>query len=89
MLDTIREYFHIFFYLQQSNATNINSDFDSVELQSNGLIGSSIIYGILTLAVQKDDKSQCYDELKQIINGINRKDIWAIKGSYEFCLFAS
>lgn len=51
-----------------------------MHIQRNRLTSSSMVYGVLTLAVQKADKSRCYNELGQIYDGINRKEIWAIKG---------
>ena len=43
---------------------------------------SSIIYG-LTLIANTDDLSiKCYEELQKINNGINKKEIWAMKGTY-------
>lgn len=57
-----------------------------VHLQRNRLISSSMIYGLLTLAGQKAERTQCYNELGQIYDGINRKEIWAIKGKHEKCI---
>lgn len=53
-----------------------------VHIQNNRLITSSMIYGLLTLAAQKPEKTQCNSELGQIYDGINRKEIWAMKGKY-------
>lgn len=56
-------------------------------MQSDRLISSSIIYGLLSLAAQKGDGGQCFSELNQIYEGIQRKEIWAVKGTNRLFLF--
>lgn len=49
-------------------------------MQSDRLASSSIIYGLLSVAAHKGERGQCFSELNQIYEGIQRKEIWAMKG---------
>lgn len=40
---------------------------------------TSILYGIVLLAQENELNQKCYNEIMQIYDGINRKEIWAIK----------
>lgn len=55
--------------------------FSQQYMQSDRLASSSIIYGLLSVAAQKGERGQCYSELNQIYEGIQRKEIWAMKGT--------
>lgn len=54
--------------------------FSQQYMQSDRLVSSSIIYGLLSVAAQKGERGECFSELNQIYEGIQRKEIWAIKG---------
>lgn len=54
--------------------------FSQQYMQRDRLASSSIIYGLLSVAAQKGEKGQCCNELNQIYEGIQRKEIWAMKG---------
>lgn len=41
---------------------------------------SSVMYGLLTLDTRHYVNERCHSELRQIYNGILRKEAWAIKG---------
>lgn len=40
----------------------------------------SMLYGITLLAQENELNQRCYNEIMQIYDGINHKEIWAIKG---------
>lgn len=40
---------------------------------------SSIIYGLIVAAEENQLNQQCFNEIMQIYQGINRKEIWAMK----------
>ena len=40
----------------------------------------SILYGIILAAQENELNQRCYNEIMQIYDGINHKEIWAIKG---------
>lgn len=40
----------------------------------------SILYGIILIAQENELNQRCYNEIMQIYDGINHKEIWAIKG---------
>lgn len=44
----------------------------------------SILYGIALLAQENELNQRCYNEIMQIYDGINHKEIWAIKGEPEY-----
>lgn len=54
--------------------------FSRQHMQSDRLASSSIIYGLVSVAAQKGESNQCFSELNQIYEGIQRKEIWAMKG---------
>lgn len=56
----------------------------SSKLTKNRFISSSVIYGLLTLVVNKTQHSKCYEDLEQLHEGINRKEIWAMKSNFDF-----
>lgn len=45
---------------------------------------SSVIYGLIVAAEENQLNQQCYNEIMQIYHGINRKEIWAMKGESDF-----
>lgn len=51
--------------------------------QSDRLKHISILYGIILLAQENELNQRCYNEIMQIYEGINHKEIWAIKGELE------
>lgn len=55
--------------------------FSQNHMQSDRLVSSSIIYGLLSVAAHKGERGQCFSELNQIYEGVQRKEIWAIKGN--------
>lgn len=65
------------FKIDQKYKNNID---DTCSLQQDHLAHLSMMYGLLTLAIQKKNNSPCYKELEQIFAGIEQKKIWAIKG---------
>jgi hypothetical protein len=42
----------------------------------------SILYGVILVAQENELNQRCYNEIMQIYNGINHKEIWAIKGEW-------
>lgn len=42
----------------------------------------SMLYGIALLAQENELNQRCYNEIMQIYDGINHKEIWAIKGEH-------
>lgn len=42
----------------------------------------SILYGIIMIAQENELNQRCYKEIMQIYNGINHKEVWAIKGEW-------
>lgn len=56
--------------------------FSQQHVHSDRLAGSSIIYGLLSVAALKGERGQCFSELNQIYEGIQRKEIWAMKGMH-------
>lgn len=40
---------------------------------------TSILYGIVLLAQENELNQKCYNDIMQIYDGINRKEIWAMK----------
>ena len=41
---------------------------------------TSVIYGLISIAEPDELSERCYDELQQIYEGIQQKEIWALKG---------
>lgn len=54
----------------------------SVSTYSDRLRHLSILYGIILRAQENELNQRCYNEIMQIYNGINHKEIWAIKGEF-------
>lgn len=46
----------------------------------NHLERSSVIFGLLKLAKKENFNHKCFSDLQQIYNGIQHKDVWAMKG---------
>lgn len=40
----------------------------------------SILYGIIMIAQENELNQRCYNEIMQIYDAINHKEIWAVKG---------
>lgn len=49
---------------------------------SDRLKHMSILYGIIMFAQENELNQRCYNEIMQIYNGINHKEVWAIKGEW-------
>lgn len=66
----------------RNNDTNeiMSRLFSQQFMQSDRLASSSILYGLLSVAAQRNEKGQCYNDMNQIYEGIQRKEIWAMKG---------
>ncbi|XP_055629857.1 nose resistant to fluoxetine protein 6-like [Toxorhynchites rutilus septentrionalis] len=47
--------------------------------QKEVLKHTSVIYGLISIAEREELSEQCYDELQQIYEGIQQKEIWALK----------
>lgn len=45
---------------------------------------SSVIYGLIVAAEENQLNQRCYNEIQQIMHGINRKEIWAMKSEFDF-----
>jgi hypothetical protein len=45
---------------------------------------SSIIYALILIAEENQLNQQCYNEIMQIYDGINRKEIWAMKSEFRY-----
>lgn len=52
----------------------------TINIDDQHWASSSVMYGLLTHNTKDYVNEQCYGELRQIYNGIRRKEIWAIKG---------
>lgn len=48
---------------------------------------SSIIYGLIVAAEENQLNQQCFNEIMQIYQGINRKEIWAMKSELKKKVF--
>lgn len=49
---------------------------------------TSVVYGLIVAAEENQLNQRCYNEIQQIMHGINRKEIWAMKSEFEV-LFVS
>lgn len=47
---------------------------------------TSLLYGIALLAQENELNQKCYNEIMQIYDGINRKEIWAMKSKLQHTL---
>lgn len=54
----------------------------AINIDDQHWASSSVVYGLLTLNTRNYVNDQCYNELRQIYNGIRRKEVWAIKGQW-------
>lgn len=54
----------------------------SINIDDQHWASSSVMYGLLTHNTKDYVNEQCYGELRQIYNGIRRKETWAIKGQW-------
>lgn len=71
---------------QTKSVNQVQHDLSRTSRQNKRLMSSSLIYGISNIATERQDGEKCYSELNQIYDGINRKETWAMKGSYlTFC----
>lgn len=52
----------------------------AINIDDRHWASSSVMYGLLTIDTKNYVNAQCYNELRQIYNGIRRKETWAIKG---------
>lgn len=63
-----------------TTTTNTQQKRESTYREFEHLKSSSILYGILKIASEREPADKCYQNLIQIYNGVHRKEIWAIKG---------
>lgn len=48
---------------------------------------TSILYGLVKLAEENELNQKCYNEIMQINDGINRKEIWAMKSKFQHLIY--
>ena len=61
-------------FLRESTVLNIH--------HTERLKHSSVIYGLIVTAEENQLNQQCYNEFQQIMHGIKRKEIWAMKSEF-------
>jgi hypothetical protein len=44
---------------------------------------TSFVYGLIVAAEENQLNQRCYNEIQQIMQGINRKEIWAMKSEFK------
>lgn len=48
---------------------------------------TSVVYGLIVAAEENQLNQRCYSEIQQIMQGINRKEIWAMKSELNLSIF--
>lgn len=77
----------------KTNGSETSSTLPSISTQIykhyDWLMGSSVLYGVLKVASEKEQSNTCFKELNQVYEGIHRKEIWAMKGEILLFYFSS
>ncbi|KFB36633.1 AGAP007659-PB-like protein [Anopheles sinensis] len=75
-------------HLQQTAAEDIDDDpfvygSKKVVLKADVLRHTSVLYGLLSIADRDGLSERCYRELQRVYDGIQQKEIWAMKDKLE------
>lgn len=81
MSETYNDQFYYRTKNESTTTTANNRNFKEFKTY-DGLESTSVLYGVVKIASMHRQKlNQCYQELNQVYDGINRKEMWAIKGN--------
>lgn len=72
--------------MRNDGVDNVSHNLHEYQRDNNNYLErSSVIFGLVKLANKQNFSEKCFNDMQQIYNGIQRKEIWAMKGENCFC----